>query len=223
MMKAKGVIPMNTQEKTARIIEALEKTYPDSLCSLQHRIPHELLIAVRLSAQCTDARVNMVTPALFDRYRSIEDFASAEVSDVEALVKSCGFYHTKAQDIVSMCQMLLSDYGGVVPGSIEELTKLPGVGRKTANLICGDIFGQPSYVCDTHCIRITNLLGLTTSKDPYKVEMQLRACIPPEKSTEFCHRMVLLGREYCIARHPRCTECPLEPYCESRPNSQSVH
>ena len=187
---------MQEKERIAHIISELEKLYPQDLCSLQYRIPHELLIAVRLSAQCTDARVNQVVPALFAKYPSIETFAEADVADVEEMVRSCGFYHTK-----------------VVPDSIEELTRLPGVGRKTANLICGDIYGQPSYVCDTHCIRITNLLGLTTSKDPYKVEMQLREKIPPEKSTGFCHRMVLLGREYCIARRPQCIRCPLRPYC----------
>ena len=154
-----------------------------------------------------------MVPALFAKYPSIEAFAEADVADVEEMVRSCGFYHTKARDIVEMCKMLRDEYGGVVPDSIEELTRLPGVGRKTANLICGDIYGQPSYVCDTHCIRITNLLGLTTSKDPYKVEMQLREKIPPEKSTGFCHRMVLLGREYCIARRPQCARCPLRPYC----------
>ena len=204
---------MQEKERIAHIISELEKLYPQDLCSLQYRIPHELLIAVRLSAQCTDARVNQVVPALFAKYPSIEAFAEADVADVEEMVRSCGFYHTKARDIVEMCKMLRDEYGGVVPDSIEELTRLPGVGRKTANLICGDIYGQRSYVCDTHCIRITNLLGLTTSKDPYKVEMQLREKIPPEKSTGFCHRMVLLGREYCIARRPQCIRCPLRPYC----------
>ena len=204
---------MSEKERINQIIEALEKLYPEDLCSLQYRIPHELLISVRLAAQCTDARVNQVAPALFARYPSIESFAEADVHEVEEYVRSCGFYHTKAHDIVEMCKMLRDQYGGVVPDSIEELTKLPGVGRKTANLICGDIYGQPSYVCDTHCIRITNRLGLSSSKDPHKVEMQLREKIPPEKSTAFCHRMVLLGREYCIARRPRCGQCPLRPYC----------
>ena len=204
---------MSEKERINQIIKTLEKLYPEDLCSLQYRIPHELLISVRLAAQCTDARVNQVAPALFARYPSIESFAEANVHEVEEYVRSCGFYHTKAHDIVEMCKMLRDQYGGVVPDSIEELTKLPGVGRKTANLICGDIYGQPSYVCDTHCIRSTNLLGLSSSKDPYKVEMQLREKIPPEKSTAFCHRMVLLGREYCIARRPRCGQCPLRPYC----------
>ena len=205
---------MQEKERIAHIISELEKLYPQDLCSLQYRIPHELLIAVRLSAQCTDARVNQVVPALFAKCPSIEAFAEAEVADVEEMVRSCGFYHTKARDIVEMCKMLRDEYGGVVPDSIEELTRLPGVGRKTANLICGDIYGQPSYVCDTHCIRITNLLGLTTSKDPYKVEMQLREKIPPEKSTGFCHRMVLFGRDRCTARKANCDGCPLRADCD---------
>lgn len=207
---------MQVKERITHIIEELEKLYPQDLCSLQYPIPHELLISVRLSAQCTDARVNQVVPPLFTKYPSIDSFAKADVADIEQMIRSCGFYHTKARDIVEMCKMLRDKYNGIVPDSIEELTKLPGVGRKTANLICGDIYGQPSYVCDTHCIRITNLLGLTTSKDPYKVEMQLREKIPPEKSTGFCHRMVLLGREYCIARRPQCGKCPLQPYCPGK-------
>ena len=213
---------MQEKERIAHIISELEKLYPQDLCSLQYRIPHELLIAVRLSAQCTDARVNQVVPALFAKYPSIEAFAEADVADVEEMVRSCGFYHTKARDIVEMCKMLRDEYGGVVPDSIEELTRLPGVGRKTANLICGDIYGQPSYVCDTHCIRITILFALTTSKVPYMVEMQLREKIPPEKSPGFCHRMVLLGREYCIARRPQCIHCPLRPYCPSQTAEKSV-
>ena len=207
---------MQEKERITHIIEELEKLYPQDLCSLQYPIPHELLISVRLSAQCTDARVNQVVHPLFAKYPSIDSFAKADVADIEQMIRSCGFYHTKARDIVEMCKMLRDKYNGIVPDSIEELTKLPGVGRKTANLICGDIYGQPSYVCDTHCIRITNLLGLTTSKDPYKVEMQLREKIPPEKSTGFCHRMVLLGREYCIARRPQCGKCPLQPYCPGK-------
>ena len=213
---------MKSKAAVRRIVEELKVLYPNARCSLEYKKDYELLFAVRLSAQCTDARVNQVVPALFAKYPSIEAFAEADVADVEEMVRSCGFYHTKARDIVEMCKMLRDEYGGVVPDSIEELTRLPGVGRKTANLICGDIYGQPSYVCDTHCIRITNLLGLTTSKDPYKVEMQLREKIPPEKATGFCHRMVLLGREYCIARRPQCIHCPLRPYCPSQTAEKSV-
>ena len=207
---------MSEKERINQIIEALEKLYPEDLCSLQYRIPHELLISVRLAAQCTDARVNQVAPALFARYPSIESFAEADVHEVEEYVRSCGFYHTKAHDIVEMCKMLRDQYGGVVPDSIEELTKLPGVGRKTANLICGDIYGQPSYVCDTHCIRITGRLGITDgSKDPLQVERQLRQCIPPRESSDFCHRMVLFGRDTCTARSPKCEGCPLAKDCDT--------
>ena len=205
---------MSEKERINQIIKTLEKLYPEDLCSLQYRIPHELLISVRLAAQCTDARVNQVAPALFARYPSIESFAEANVHEVEEYVRSCGFYHTKAHDIVEMCKMLRDQYGGVVPDSIEELTKLPGVGRKTANLICGDIYGQPSYVCDTHCIRITGRLGITDgSKDPLQVERQLRQCIPPKESSNFCHRMVLFGRDTCTARSPKCEGCPLSKDC----------
>ena len=206
---------MQEKERIAHIISELEKLYPQELCSLQYRIPHELLIAVRLSAQCTDARVNQVVPALFAKYPSIEAFAEADVADVEEMVRSCGFYHTKARDIVEMCKMLRDEYGGVVPDSIEELTRLPGVGRKTANLVVGDIYGKPAVVADTHCIRITNKLGLTSGKEPEKVERQLRAILPPEESSDFCHRIVLHGRAVCTARKPACERCTLRPYCLS--------
>lgn len=205
---------MSIQERVKRIIEALETEYPDAACSLDSRSALELLIATRLSAQCTDARVNQITPALFAKYPTVESFAQADPEEVGKLIYSCGFYKTKSKDIVNMCRMLLCDYGGQVPDSIEELTKLPGVGRKTANLIVGDIYGKPSYVCDTHCIRISNLLGLTTSKDPAKVEQQLRAVIPPEKSGMFCHRLVWHGRAVCVARRPACERCCLSQWCD---------
>ena len=204
---------MKSKAAVKRIIETLKGIYPDALCSLQYEKDYELLFAVRLSAQCTDERVNKVTPALYQRFPTLESFAEADPKEVGEYIHSCGFFNGKARDLVACAQQLLEKHGGKVPGTMEELTALPGVGRKTANLILGDIFGQEGYVCDTHCIRITNLLGLSSSKDPYKVEMQLREKIPPEKSTAFCHRMVLLGREYCIARRPRCGQCPLRPYC----------
>ena len=172
------------------------------------------MIAVRLSAQCTDARVNQVTPALFAAYPTLDAFAEADISDVEKMVHSCGFYRHKARDIVLACQMLRSDFGGRVPDNMKDLLKLPGVGRKTANLLLGDIYGQEGYVCDTHCIRICGKLGLTQGKDPLKVEMQLRKVIPPEESSSFCHRIVLHGRAVCTARNPKCTECTLAPYCD---------
>ena len=196
------------------ILRILEDKYPQSLCALHYRKDYELMIAVRLSAQCTDARVNLVTPALFAAYPTLETMAAAPIEDVENYVRSCGFYKHKARDIVLACQMLLRDYGGKVPGTMEELLKLPGVGRKTANLLLGDIYGVPgSVVCDTHCIRICGRLGLSQGKEPEKVEKQLRAILPPEKSSDFCHRIVLFGREICTARNPKCGQCPLALCC----------
>ena len=196
------------------ILRILEEKYPQSLCALHYRKDYELMIAVRLSAQCTDARVNQVTPALFAAYPTLESMAAAPIADVENYVRSCGFYKHKARDIVLACQMLLGDYGGKVPGTMEELLKLPGVGRKTANLLLGDIYGVPgSVVCDTHCIRICGRLGLSQGKEPEKVEKQLRAILPPEESSDFCHRIVLFGREICTARNPKCGQCPLALFC----------
>ena len=197
-------------------IEALRQRYPDAICSLTYTDPLQLLIATRLSAQCTDARVNLVTPALFARYPTLDAFAEADVAEVEGYVHSCGFYKHKAEDIVLACRMLRDEYGGKVPGTMEQLLRLPGVGRKTANLLLGDIYGTPgSVVCDTHCIRICNLLGLASGKDPAKVEQQLRAILPPEESSDFCHRLVLHGRAVCAARKPACDRCCLAPYCKS--------
>ncbi len=194
------------------ILDTLAELYPDPLCALEYRKPHELLIAVILSAQCTDARVNMVTPALFARYPTLEAFADADVTEVEELIRSCGFYHTKAKNIVETAGILLDRYGGELPRTMEELTKLPGVGRKTANLILGDVYKVPgAVVTDTHCIRIANRLELCASKEPRVVEEALRAVLPPEESSDFCHRLVLHGRALCTARKPRCAECPLFP------------
>ena len=197
------------------IIAELERLYPDALCSLEYKKDYELLFAVRLSAQCTDARVNQVTPALFARFPTLESFAQADEEEVGQYVHSCGFWRAKAHDLVASAQMLLRDFGGKVPDNMEDLLRLPGVGRKTANLILGDIYGKEGYVCDTHCIRITGRLGLTDgSKDPLRVEKQLRTCLPPEKSSDFCHRMVLHGRAVCIARRPQCQSCTLRPWCD---------
>lgn len=205
---------MELHEKVTNILSTLKQMYPDALCALHYEKDYELMIAVRLSAQCTDARVNMITPALFAAYPTLESFAEADVAHVEELVHSCGFYRQKAKDIVLACQMLLRDYGGKVPDKMEELLKLPGVGRKTANLLLGDLYGQEGYVCDTHCIRISEKLGLSKGKDPLKVEMQLRKVIPPEESSDYCHRIVLHGRALCVARKPKCDQCALRPYCD---------
>ena len=202
------------KEKVSSIIDILKNRYPDALCALHYTKDYELMIAVRLSAQCTDARVNLVTPALFAAYPTLESMAAADIADVENYVRSCGFYKHKARDIVLGCQMLLRDYGGKVPGTMEELLRIPGVGRKTANLLLGDLYGQPgSVVCDTHCIRICGRLGLSRGKEPEKVERQLRSLLPPEESSDFCHRIVLFGREICTAQRPKCEGCPLRPYC----------
>ena len=204
------------EEKVLSIIDILKQRYPDPMCALHYQKDYELMIAVRLSAQCTDARVNLVTPALFAAYPTLEAMASAPIEHVEELVHSCGFYKHKARDIVLACQMLLIHYGGKVPDTMEELLKLPGVGRKTANLLLGDLYAVPgSVVCDTHCIRICGRLGLSQGKDPEKVEAQLRAILPPEESSDFCHRIVLFGREVCTARSPRCSECPLALWCNA--------
>ena len=202
------------QEKVRSVIDILTQHYPNALCALQYEKDYELLIAVRLSAQCTDARVNLVTPALFAAYPTLEAFAGAHVSDVEQYIHSCGFFRQKAKDIVQTSQLLLEKHGGKVPDTMEALLQLPGVGRKTANLLLGDIFKQPgSIVCDTHCIRICGRLGLSSGKDPEKVERQLREILPPEESGAFCHRIVLFGRDICTARNPQCHKCPLRMYC----------
>ncbi len=203
------------QEKVNAIISILKARYPQAPCALQYEKDYELMIAVRLSAQCTDARVNLVTPALFQAFPTLEATANAPITQVENYIHSCGFYRQKAKDIVLACQMLIRDYGGKVPGTMEELLRLPGVGRKTANLLLGDLYAVPgSVVCDTHCIRICGRLGLSRGKEPEKVEQQLRQILPPEESSDFCHRIVLFGRDCCTARNPKCSECPLTMFCK---------
>ncbi len=206
---------MTISEQVGGILAALKEAYPEALCALEYEKDYELMISVRLSAQCTDARVNQVTPALFSAYPTLDSFAEASVEEIEAMVHSCGFYHHKARDIVAACRMLRDEYGGRVPDTMQELLRLPGVGRKTANLLLGDIYGKEAYVCDTHCIRISGLLGLTDgTKDPEKTEQQLRRIIPPEESSAFCHRIVLHGRAVCVARRPDCANCTLAPFCK---------
>jgi len=202
------------KNKVDSVIKILKDQYPDPKCALHYSKDYELLIAVRLSAQCTDARVNLITPALFTAYPTLEAMANAPISHVEELVHSCGFYKHKARDIVLACQMLIEKHGGKVPGTMNELLALPGVGRKTANLLLGDLYSVPgSVVCDTHCIRICGRLGFSQGKDPEKVEKQLRAILPPEESSDFCHRIVLFGRDICTARNPKCDHCPLSVHC----------
>lgn len=201
-------------EKVNAIIDILKNRYPDALCALHYKKDYELMIAVRLSAQCTDARVNLITPTLFAAYPTLDAMANADIADVENYVRSCGFYKHKARDIVLACQMLIREYNRKVPGTMEELLRIPGVGRKTANLLLGDLYDVPgSVVCDTHCIRICGRLGLSHGKEPEKVELQLRAVLPADESNNFCHRIVLFGREICTARNPKCGECPLSPFC----------
>ena len=207
---------MKTIEEIWSIVNGLKELYPDGVCSLDYRKDYELLFSVRLAAQCTDERVNKVTPALYARFPTLEALAEADIAEVERYIHSTGFFRAKAKDIVLASQMLLRDYGGRVPDTMEELLKLPGVGRKTANLILGDVYHTPGVVvAETHCIRITGLLGLTDgTKDPQKVEMQLREVLPPEESNDFCHRLVLHGRAVCIARRPQCQSCVLRPWCD---------
>ena len=208
---------MRTPEQVSAIIAVLEAEYPDALCSLEYEKDYELLFSVRLAAQCTDERVNMITPALFARFPTLESFAAATPEEVEPYVHSCGFYKAKARDIVGAARMLLERFDGKVPGTMEELLTLPGVGRKTANLILGDIFKIPgSTVVDTHCIRLSNRMGLVDGlKEPEKIERALREVLPPEKSSDFCHRVVLHGRAVCDARKPRCEQCCCAPYCKT--------
>lgn len=204
---------MTEKEIALNAVEVLKNKYPDILCSLNAKNPLQLIIATRLSAQCTDARVNLVTPALFEKYKTVEDFASANVADVEEIIHSCGFFRAKAKDIVEMSKKMIADFGGNVPDNLDDLTSLPGVGRKTANLIMGDVYGKPAVVADTHLIRISNLLGLVATKDPFKVEMKLRELLPPEESNDFCHRCVLHGRDTCVSGRPKCDNCVMNSFC----------
>ncbi len=205
---------MTKKERARLLVDGLKKEYPDAICSLTASNPFELLIATRLSAQCTDARVNLVTPTLFEKYKTLDDYVNADVKDVEDIIHSCGFYHGKARDIIEMARGVRDRFGGVVPDNIDDLTTLSGVGRKTANLIVGDVYGKPAVVADTHLIRLTNRMGLVNTKDPKKVEMELKKILPPEESNDFCHRCVLHGRAVCTARKANCEKCSLNEYCK---------
>ena len=207
---------MDKKTRALLAIKKLEELYPSAICSLNYDTPFQLLIATRLSAQCTDARVNIVTPALFAEFPTPEAMAKAPITAIENHIESCGLYKTKAKDLVGIANMLVDKYNGILPDTIEELIKLPGVGRKTANLVCGDIFKKPAVVTDTHFIRICNRLGLVNTKDPLKVENEMRKLLPPDKSNDFCHRTVLFGRDICTARIAFCDKCPLSDFCPKK-------
>lgn len=211
---------MNKKEKALEAVIILENLYPDALCSLQYKKPYELLIATRLSAQCTDERVNKVTQKLFKKYTSLESFANANYEELCMDVKPCGFFRTKARSIIDMSQKMINDFDSKVPDNMEDLLSLPGVGRKTANLILGDVYNKPAVVTDTHFIRITGRLGLTDKKDPAKVEKDLIPLLPPEKSSAFCHQIVLFGRDVCSARKPKCEICPMKSFCSYFENNK---
>lgn len=204
---------MKKKEIAELAVAELKKLYPDASCTLDYDEPYQLMFAARLAAQCTDARVNIVTKTLFRKYPTLQAFADADLAELEQDVKPCGFYHTKAKSLKEMAGQLINDFGGEVPDTMEELLTLSGIGRKTANLMLGDVFGKPAMVTDTHCIRITGRLGLTANKEPAKVEKDLVKLIPPEESSDFCHRTVEFGRDICKARSPKCTECPLNYFC----------
>ena len=212
---------MQATKPIDEIISRLERDYPEAICSLHYTKDYELLFATRLAAQCTDERVNKITPALFNKYPTLKVIAKAEVSDVEEIIHSCGFFRAKARDIVLAAQMLIRDFGGRVPDTMEELLRLPGVGRKTANLILGDVHNKPAVVVDTHCIRLSNRIGLVSTKDPVKIERELRNILPPEKANDFCHRLVLHGRAVCTARRPDCAACSIRLFCDTGASKQT--
>lgn len=207
---------MTKKERMIEVVRRLKDVYPEAVCALHYTHDYELLFATRLSAQCTDARVNIVTERLFSDFPTLQSFAEASEEDIAEVIKSCGLFRTKARDLHASAVMLLAEYGGRVPDTMEQLLRLPGVGRKTANLVLGDIYGKPAIVCDTHCIRLSNRLGFVKNeKNPVKVENALRKLVPPEESSDFCHRLVLFGRENCTARAPHCADCPLADICPS--------
>lgn len=211
---------MRKNERVLTAVKRLEKLYPNAICSLEYKDAFQLLIATRLSAQCTDKRVNMVTPDLFKEFPTADKMAQADISKVEQLIKTCGLYKTKAKDLILIAQKIVNDFGGIVPYNIEDLTTLSGVGRKTANLVCGDIYGKPAVVTDTHFIRICNRLGFVKSDNPLTVENAMRKLLPPEKSNDFCHRTVLFGRDVCTARNAKCENCVLNDICPKKINKR---
>lgn len=207
-------IVMTKKERVTLLLQLMDEAYPEVKCSLDYSTPLEMLIATQLSAQCTDARVNIVTKELFKRYRSAQDFANADLLELQEYIRSAGFYKNKSKNIIACCKRLVEVYGGEVPDTMEDLLTLAGTGRKTANLVLGDIFGKPAVVVDTHCIRLTNRIGLTTHKEPEKIEMELKKLIPPERQLKLCHQFVYHGRAVCTARSPKCDACPIRPACK---------
>lgn len=205
---------MTKKERALLACNALERLYPDASCSLEFKHPYQLMIAARLSAQCTDARVNIVTRGLFEKYPTLEAFANADLNELEQAIRPCGFYHTKAKSIKEMANQLIDNFGGNIPDNMDDLLTISGIGRKTANLMLGDVWGKPAIVTDTHFIRITGRIGLTVNKEPQKVEKDLVKLIPPERSSDFCHRVVQFGRDVCRARKPLCEECPCSAFCK---------
>jgi endonuclease III len=205
---------MSATEKVAPILELLDRYYPEAHVTLDFTNPLEMLVATVLSAQCTDVRVNQVTPALFAKYRTAQDYAEAPLEELEEMIRPTGFFHNKAKSLKALCQKLVEDYGGEVPASLEELVKLPGIGRKTANVILGNAFGIPGIFVDTHLGRVSQRLGLTKEKDPVKIEFDLMPLIPKERWVKFSHQMIWHGRQICQARKPKCPQCPLLPYCD---------
>jgi endonuclease III len=201
------------RQRAQKAIDALAKLYPDAHCALEHRTPLQLLIATILSAQCTDVRVNMVTPALFERYKTAQDFADADSNELERMIASTGFFRNKARNIIACCQAIVAEHGGEVPNILDALVKLPGVGRKTANVVLGDAFGVPGITVDTHVGRLSRRLGLTVHEDPVKVELDLMDVIPQAEWTPFSHRMIFHGRQVCFARKPNCPGCAMKTFC----------
>ncbi|MCL2080079.1 MAG: endonuclease III [Oscillospiraceae bacterium] len=214
--KAKSKSAKSAKAKVLQIIRLLEECYSEPLCALKYSKDYELLFAARLSAQCTDARVNKVTPRLFEKYPTLSEFAKANIFELEEIIFTCGFYRVKAGDIIGAASMLISEFDGKLPDTMENLLRLPGVGRKTANLILGDIFKKPAVVVDTHCIRLSNRIGLVNVKNPEIIERQLREILPPDKSSDFCHRLVLHGREICSAKRPKCDMCCIAEVCDKK-------
>ncbi len=205
---------MTKKERAEQIQKIFNEVYKDAKCSLDYDTEHQLLVAVQLSAQCTDARVNKITPALFKRYKTVMDFANADFKELEEYIKSCGFYRNKAKNIIESSRQIIMRHNGRLPNTMDELTALAGVGRKTANLILGDIFSLPSIVVDTHCIRLTNRFGLVDDKDPVRIEKALSKILNPETSGLFCHQLVYHGRAVCTARSPKCRQCPVRHLCK---------